>query len=320
MTGKANIVVMTKNNIAPIKNDSNAIEVFDCETLVRNKQRAAKNIENHNFLFNWALDNTHDRLEIIKRDFPQTALIGARHSKTVAERIKIGKNIRNLTILDTSPSLLDQQTETKITITEEFLPLPPQSLDMIISNLELHSINDVPGMLIQIKQALKPDGLFIATLFGGDTLTELRQCIAQAEVSIYGGISPHIFPFADKQQMGSVMQRAGFALPVIDSDIITVTYNDIFKLMTDIRGMGEGNAVKARDKKPLSRAVLMEAARLYQERFSDPDGRIRATFEIIFLLGWAPHDSQQKPLRPGSAKTELATALGTTEIGTGEEP
>ncbi len=311
---------MNPNKKASPADGSDAIEIFDRKTVFRNRQRAAVNIENYNFLFDWALGNIHERLEIIKRDFPEALLIGARQSPAQIENIKSAKNIATITTMDIAPALLEKQPKPTIIADEEFLPLAPQSLDMVISNLGLHSVNDVPGALIQIKRSLKPDGLFIAAMFGGDTLTELRQCLSQAEMSVRGGISPRVYPFADKQQMGNVMQRAGLALPVIDSDIVTVTYENIFKLMADLRGMGESNSIIARDKTTLSKSVMMEAARLYQEQFSDPDGRIRATFEIIFLLGWAPHESQQKPLRPGSAKTELADALGTTEISAGEKP
>lgn len=201
---------------------------------------------------------------------------------------------------------------------EEFLPFANESFDLVLGTLNLHTVNDLPGALLQIRKSLKPDGLFLASMLGGETLYELRQVMTQAEMNTRGGISPRIAPFADKQQMGALLQRAGFNLPVVDSDIITVTYDNIFKLFHDLRYMGEGNAIAARDKTPPGKKLFMEAARLYQEQFAGADGRITASFEIIFLTGWAPHSSQQKPLRPGSAETSLADALSTREIKTGD--
>jgi NADH dehydrogenase [ubiquinone] 1 alpha subcomplex assembly factor 5 len=296
------------------------MNVFDRNKIRQFRDRAAPTIEDHNFLFNWALDNIHDRLDIIKREFTDALFIGARQSPADLQKLCAKQNIENISVMDLSPRLLERQSYSVIHADEEIMPLSSDSLDLIISNLNMHSVNDVPGALIQINKALKPDGLFMAAMFGGDTLTELRQVLSQAEMNIRGGISPRIFPFADKQQMGNLLQRAGFALPVIDSDIVTVTYDNIFKLLSDLRGMGESNAIMARDKSPLPRAVIMETAKLYQEQFSDTDNRISATFEIIFLLGWAPHETQQKPLRPGSAKTNLADALNTEEIEAGEKP
>lgn len=295
------------------------VTVFDDVATAHFKNRAAANIANHNFLFNWAFSNITERLELVKRDFPKALLAGARQSPDLVDKLCEKKNIEQLHILDSAEKLLALQNRPVICGHEEHLPAAANSLDICISNLALHSINDVTGVLIQIKNALKPDGLFIAAMFGGDTLTELRETLARAELAHSNGLSPRIFPFADKQQIGSLMQRAGFALPVVDSDKITVTYDNMFKLIEDIRGMGENNAINARDKKPLPRSVLMQAAELYQEQFSEKDGRIYATFEIIFLLGWAPHKNQQQPLRPGSAEGRLADALETDEIKAGEK-
>ncbi len=209
-------------------------------------------------------------------------------------------------------------TEQNVYADEEFFPFADESFDLVLSTLNLHAINDLPGALLQTRKSLKPDGLFLAAMLGGETLHELRHVMTQAEMNIRGGISPRIFPFADKQQMGALLQRAGFSLPVVDSDILTVTYDNVFKLFHDLRYMGEGNAIAARDKTPPGKKFFLEAARLYQEQFAEPDGRITASFEIIFLTGWAPHASQQKPLRPGSAETSLAEALKTHEIKTGD--
>jgi SAM-dependent methyltransferase len=207
----------------------------------------------------------------------------------------------------------------------EALPFAAESLDLAVSLLALHAVNDLPGALIQITRALRPDGLFIACLLGGQSLTELRQSLLAAEVELTGGASPRVAPFADLRDLGGLLQRAGFALPVIDSESVTVRYGDMFGLLRDLRAMGWANALAERSRKPLRRRVLLRAAELYAERFSDPDGRLRATFEIVWLSGWAPHESQQKPLRPGSAKARLADALGVAEIGTddkagGEKP
>lgn len=202
----------------------------------------------------------------------------------------------------------------------ETLPFAAASLDLSASLLALHAVNDLPGTLLQIRRSLRPDGLFIGCLLAGQSLTELRQSLLAAEVEVSGGASPRVAPFADLRDLGSLLQRAGFALPVVDSELVTVRYGDLFGLLRDLRAMGWANALLERSRKPLRRAVLLRAAELYAERFADPDGRLRASFEIVWLSGWAPHESQQKPLRPGSAKARLADALGVTEVGTGEKP
>jgi trans-aconitate methyltransferase len=196
----------------------------------------------------------------------------------------------------------------------EHLPLEPQSQNLVVSPLSLHLTNDTPGTLIQIRRALKPDGLFMAAIPGAGTLQELRDVLLSTEAEMSGGASPRVIPFADVRDVGALLQRAGFALPVTDTETYTVRYDSILPLMRDLRAMGMANPMMGRSKRPLNRSFLMRAAQLYAERYSDPDGRIRATFSIIFVSGWAPHESQQKPLRPGSAKTRLADALKTTEI------
>jgi len=190
------------------------------------------------------------------------------------------------------------------------LGLPAQAFDLIASGLALQHANDLPGALIQVRRALKPDGLFIGCLAGGATLVELRQSLAKAESEVAGGLSPRVFPFADLRDMGGLLQRAGLALPVADSETITVRYADMFGLMADLRAMGASNVLVERSRRPTRRAVMLRAAEGYARDFADPDGRIRATFELIWLSGWAPHESQQKPLKPGSAQVRLADALG----------
>jgi SAM-dependent methyltransferase len=197
---------------------------------------------------------------------------------------------------------------------EEALPFRDASLDLVVSALALQFVNDLPGTLIQIRRALKPDGLLLAALAGGDTLTELRQAFAAAEAEIEDGISPRVVPFSDVRDMGALLQRAGFALPVTDIDRVTARYASPISLMHDLRRMGATNPLLERSRRPLKRATLRRMTEIYAERFADRDGRIRATFEIVWLSGWAPHESQQKPLAPGSARQRLADVLGTTEI------
>jgi SAM-dependent methyltransferase len=202
---------------------------------------------------------------------------------------------------------------------EEALPFRDGAFDLVVSALALQFVNDLPGALVQIRRALKPDGLFLAAMIGGETLIELRQAFAAAESDIEGGASPRVAPFADLRDLGALLQRVGFALPVADSDRVTVRYDSVFALMHDLRRMGATNALVDRRRAPLKRATLLRMAEIYAARFADNDGRIRATFEIVWLSGWAPHPSQQQPLRPGSAKARLADALGTRELPAGEK-
>ena len=277
---------------------SSDIQIFDRELLKVKRERAARDFDDAGFLFEWSKRQLESRLEDITRRFETCVQIGARGGKVL-------EHVRCFDFGDAfAPDVIAD---------EEFFPFRDQSLDLVISNLHLHATNDLPGVLAQIKRALKPDGLFIASIFGGESLHELRASLNHAEMSLRGGLSPRVFPFADKQDCGALLQRAGFALPVVDSDIVTVTYEHAFKLMHDIRGMGEGNVIAARDKRYVGKAFFMEAARHYAENFVEQDGRIAASFEVIFLLGWAPHDSQQKPLQPGSAQNRLADALKTEE-------
>jgi len=192
---------------------------------------------------------------------------------------------------------------------EEALPLRDGALDLVVSALALQFVNDLPGALVQIRRALKPDGLFLAALLGGDTLGELRQSFAAAESEVEGGVSPRVAPFADVREMGALLQRAGFALPVTDVERLTVRYSSPFILMGELRRMGAANALAERRRTPLRRATLQRMAEIYAQRFADPDGKIRATFEVIWLSGWAPHESQPKPLRPGSATASLEAAV-----------
>jgi SAM-dependent methyltransferase len=202
---------------------------------------------------------------------------------------------------------------------EEFLPFAPRSFDLVTSAMTLHWVNDLPGTLIQIARILKPDGLFLGAMLGGATLWQLRQALAAAESEIEGGLSPRVSPFADLRDTAGLLQRAGFALPVSDSETIDVEYADALALMRDVTGMGEANLVVERRRGLGHCATLLRAAQIYAERFSRPSGRIVACFEVLFLHGWAPHASQPKPLAPGSAARRLADALGTAELSAGEK-
>lgn len=280
------------------------IRIFDRALLRANRNRAARKT-GHDFLHEWTARNLCARLEDIRREFPAALCLGAHGAETLRQSDKIG----TLITMDIAEKRLAGISGPRIHGDEEFLPFSTSSLDLVLSPLVLHVVNDLPGALVQIRQTLKPDGLFLAAMLGGETLYELRQVMAEAEISLRGGISPRIAPFADKPQAGELLQRAGFSLPVVDSEIVTVTYENIFRLMNDLRHMGEGNAIIRRDRHYAGKPLFMEAARLYQDRFAEADGRIRATFEIIFMIGWHPHESQQKPAKRGSATHSLSDFL-----------
>lgn len=280
------------------------IRIFDRARLRANRNRAARRA-GHDFLHEWAARNLCARLGDIKHDFQTALAIGGHGVETLRRSGKIGA----LIAMDLAEGRLGGISGPRVHGDEEFMPFAPGSLDLVISVLDLHTVNDLPGALVQIRQALKPDGLFLAAMLGGETLHELRHVMAEAEMNLRGGISPRVAPFADKPQAGELLQRGGFSLPVVDSEIVTVTYENVFRLLHDLRYMGEGNTIIRRDRRYAGKALFMEAARLYQERFADPDGRIRATFEIIFMIGWHPHESQQKPAKRGSATHSLADFL-----------
>jgi SAM-dependent methyltransferase len=202
---------------------------------------------------------------------------------------------------------------------EDLLPFKDASFNLIVSGLALHRVNDIPGALIQIRRSLAADGLFMAAVLGARSLAELRASLLLAESEIEDGASPHIAPFADVREYGGLLQRAGFALPVTDAETVTVTYASMLEFMRELRAMGGGNVLLSRSRSPLSRKTLARADQIYRERFGTRDGRIAASFEIVYLCGWAPHTSQQKPLKPGSAVARLADALGTTERPAGDK-
>lgn len=265
------------------------------------------------FLLQRAAGDLAERLGAVLREFAVAADLGT--PLPVVEAVLAGKAGKVLRMAEAEGG-----SGADLVGDLESLPFAAGSLDLAVSLLALQGVNDLPGALIQIKRALKPDGLFMACLLGGRSLQELRQVLLEAESETSGGVSPRVAPFADLRDLGGLLQRAGFALPVIDSEIVTVRYRDAFGLFRDLRSMGWANNLVARRKAPLRRETLLRAAALYAERFADPDGRLPATFEFVWLSGWSPHESQQKPLRPGSAKARLADALGVPERGAGEKP
>jgi SAM-dependent methyltransferase len=292
--------------------------IFD-RALIRRRRRRALALGPATFLLDRAAADFADRLAAVLRRFDVAVDLGTPGEAVRAALSRlgsIGTIIRTETVLPAGAA----RAEKLVGADEEALPFGNCTLDLVVSALALQFVNDLPGTLVQIRRALKPDGLFLAALIGGETLTELRQAFAAAESEIEGGASPRVAPFADLRELGALLQRAGFALPVTDVDRLTVRYDSAFGLMRDLRRMGATNALNARRRAPLKRATLMRMAEIYAQRFADADGRVRATFEIVWLSGWAPHPSQQQPLRPGAAQARLADALGTREIPTGEKP
>jgi SAM-dependent methyltransferase len=287
--------------------------IFD-RALLRSRRRRAEARVPADFLLARVAEDLMERLSTVTRHFDVAVDLGtpADHvRRALAASGKVG-------MLITAEPLA--QSPLAVAADDEALPFRDGSLDLVVSALSLQFVNDLPGTLIQIRRALKPDGLFLAALLGGDTLTELRQSFAEAEAETEGGISPRVAPFPDLRDLGALLQRAGFALPVTDVERLTVRYGTVLALMQDLRRMGATNALVERRRAPLKRRTLMRMAEIYDQRFTDPDGRLRATFEIIWLSGWAPDASQQKPLQPGSAKMRLADALGTKELPAGEKP
>ncbi|KAA0575938.1 methyltransferase domain-containing protein [Azospirillum sp. Sh1] len=288
-----------------------SMTVFDRALVRRRRDRAVAEFTDHAFLFEEIADRLADRLEDVIRPFPLALDVGC-HDGAMGRILKGRKGIERLVACDLSPDFARAAGgpgNPAVAADEEFLPFAPGSFDLVVSNLSLHWVNDLPGALVQIRQALKPDGFFCASMLGGQTLAELRRCLFEAEMEVSGGVSPRVSPFAEIKDAGGLLQRAGFALPVVDSDVITVTYSDAFALMRELRGMGETNAVLARRKVPATRSMLFDAAQRYARLYAEPDGRIPVTFEVLYLAGWSPHESQQQPLKPGSGQIPLGDAL-----------
>jgi SAM-dependent methyltransferase len=275
----------SENTAAPV--------LFDRKLLLARQARARK-LGAATFLLDRVAEDFEERLRAVLREF-----------SAAADLWTPGELLRG-PLRDRFKQLVHVGLEDDL---REALPLKPESLDLVVSALALQFVNDLPGVLAQIRRALKPDGLLLAAMIGGDTLTELRQSFAAAEAECEGGVSPRVAPLADLRDVGGLLQRAGFALPVTDLDHIVVRYDSAFALMADLRRMGATNILFERRRMPTRRATLLRMAQIYVERFADPDGRIRATFDVIWLSGWAPHDSQQKPLKPGSATASLEAAV-----------
>jgi len=286
--------------------------IFDRAAIAAHRHRALTNGDrNAAFLLDIAATELAERLSVVERQFERAVELHGTIGTAAKAALALGKIGR----LDRVEAEAAYGTENEIAIVAplEDVPLEPQSANLIIAPLSLHLTNDTPGVFIQVRRALKPDGLFLAAIPGSGTLQELRDVLLATEAEMTGGASPRVIPFADVRDVGSLLQRAGFSLPVIDAESYTVRYDSIFPLMKDLRAMGMANPLAARSRKPLTRAFFLRAAEIYAERYSDPDGRIRATFSIIYVSGWAPHESQQKPLQPGSAKARLADALRVEE-------
>ncbi|MFT0891095.1 methyltransferase domain-containing protein [Pseudochelatococcus sp. G4_1912] len=278
--------------------------IFD-RTLQRRRMERALKGGYTDFLLDRIVEDLADRLAAVKRRFPQAVDIA---TPTPAAALALANSgmvdsIVRVANVSIASAMVD------VVADEEALPLSSAQFDLAVSVMALHHVNDLPGTLVQIRRALKPDGLFLAAFLGGETLTELRQAFTQAQAQLEGGISPRVAPFADLREIGGLLQRAGFALTVADVDRVTVRYGDPLALMRDLRGMGLTNSLQQRSRLPLRRPTLIGACETYIERFAADDGRVPATFDILWLSGWVPHESQQKPMRPGSAQTKLVDVL-----------
>lgn len=281
--------------------------VIDISLWLARKRRAlTRPIAGADFLMRRAAEDLADRLGAVQRRFGKAASLFCQTpaaAEVLAESGKVSENVRveaDAAFLGGQPGLLAPL---------ETVPFEPESLDLAVSLLSLQAMNDIPGMLVQIRRALKPDGLFLGAFAGTGTLSELRESLLAAETELYGGASPRVIPFTDVRDAGALLQRAGLALPVADVETITVRYDSLFGLVADLRAMGETSALVDRSRRPGTRALFARAAEIYAERFSDADGRVRASFSVVWMSGWAPDASQQKPLKPGSAKISLKTIL-----------
>ncbi|MBI3445282.1 MAG: methyltransferase domain-containing protein [Magnetospirillum sp.] len=284
------------------------MRIFDRALVRKHRDRAAPDFVSHDFLVREVAERLADRLDDIKRQFPVALDLGC-HTGEMADAIKGRGGIETLVQCDLSPAMATRAAANghpTLVADEEWLPFAAHSFDLVISGLSLHWVNDLPGTLLQIRRVLKPDGLFLGALFGAGTLAELRKALTDAELAEEGGISPRIAPFADVKDLGALLQRAGFALPVADTDTISVTYADPMRLMADLRGMGESNAVAGQRKSLTRRATLLHAVAAYQDQFAGPDGRLPATFQVMTMTGWAPHPCAAAPAPQGCAVPGLA--------------
>ncbi|MET3589316.1 SAM-dependent methyltransferase [Bartonella silvatica] len=282
--------------------------IFDHNRIEQFRKRAfQKAKKGYDFLLSCMAEDLSKRLSTVDRLFTLALDIHSHTDLAAQTLIKSGK-VHSVERVETD--MLYQSHDKKFHLrSRELLDFPPNYCDLVVSLLSLQLTNDTPGVLSQIRNILKSDGLFLAVMAGAGTLIELRECLLEAETEIYGGASPRIYPFADIREIGALLQRVGFALPVADVEDITIRYNTMFDLMHDLKAMGMQNALINRSQHPVSKRFFLRAAEIYAQRFSDPDGRIRANFSFIWLSGWAPHPNQQKPMQPGSAQTSLANVL-----------
>jgi SAM-dependent methyltransferase len=296
------------------------MRIFDRRRHAARRARAAQAFTEHSFLKQAAAEDIALRLSAINRRFDRVLDLGA-HDGTLGRVLKsdpaLAGSIGDIIEADIAPRFLERPLG--VAVDEEALPFADGSFDLIVSALSLHWVNDLPGALIQIRRALKPDGLFIGVVLGGRTLNELRQSLLAAEEEVRSGAANRISPFVDVIDAAGLLQRTGFAMPVADNDARTVRYRSPLRLLSDLQGMGETASFASRDAPPLTRGMLMRAMEIYAQRFSDADGKVRATFEFIALSGWAPAPDQPKPKRPGSATVRLADALGVKELPAGEK-
>ncbi|MBN9540913.1 MAG: SAM-dependent methyltransferase [Alphaproteobacteria bacterium 65-37] len=292
--------------------------VFDRAMLRHRRERAVAHWDGHAFLKREIAQRLVERLDDVRRPFPVALDLGS-HGDEVATALGSRKIVEQLIRSDLGEGFARKARGLAVVADEEQLPFAAAQFDLVLSAMSLHWVNDLPGTLIQIGRILKPDGLFLGAMLGGGTLWQLRQALGAAESEIDGGLSPRVSPFADLRDAAGLLQRAGFALPVADSETIDVEYENALALMRDLSAMGESNLVVERRRQATRRATLLRAAELYGERFALPSGRVVASFEVLFLHGWAPHASQPKPLAPGSAAQRLADALGTSELSAGEK-
>jgi SAM-dependent methyltransferase len=279
--------------------------IVDTALAIERRRRAiARATPGADFLMRRVADDLVERLATVERRFSNGVALfcGTPHA---AEAMLASGKLESVERVEATPPASGEI----IAANPEHVPLAPESRDLIVSLLALHEANDTPGLLIQIRRALKPDGLFLAAFPGAGTLAELRESLLAAEIEVYGGASPRVMPFTDVRDAGALLQRAGFALPVADIEPLTVRYDSMLALVRDLRAMGATNTLRARSRRPLTRRFAARAAEIFAERFSDPDGRVRATFNLVWLSGWAPHETQQKPMKPGSATVSLKTVL-----------
>lgn len=291
---------------APFASPPAGPAIFDRQLIRCRRTRIAEHFGAHDFLLREAAARMADRLADVRRRFPVAVNFGG---SALSPDLRDAMGIHTVIHTDLAEAFARRAGPHSVVADEEWLPFRPACFDLVTSLLTLHRVNDLPGALIQANRCLKPDGLFLAALFGGETLKELRRAWTEAEAAVEGGVSPRIAPFLDIRDAGGLLQRAGFALPVADVDTLTVTYADPLALMRELRGMGETNALVERRRLPLRRETLFKAAEAYRDLFGMADGRIPATVQLIWLTGWAPDESQPKPARRGSATMRLADAL-----------